>query len=236
FGTTVEWSDSFIQYLRNDRFLDSELANREIVTIAYYLATKIKNKCGGGTKKILTKEVDEEIDRWMNSVNTAGSIDGYDLPTCGSFSRLYAPTCKDVFTEVFQKRVADHVLKRFPLLVRDFSGSKKLSDYMSGFVIFGYGDDENDYIHENSVSTILSALDGLGKEDMANLAEALVELTALKLKVSRKTEVVGGPIDIALLSKVDGFIWIKRKHYFDPVYNPHFFKDYPTHKSRVLKD
>ncbi len=38
----------------------------------------------------------------------------------------------------------------------------------------------------------------------------------------RPTESVGGPIDVAVISKADGFIWIKRKHYFDPALNPRF--------------
>ncbi len=29
-----------------------------------------------------------------------------------------------------------------------------------------------------------------------------------------------------LFSKHNGFIWIKRKHYFDPSLNPFFFKKY----------
>jgi hypothetical protein len=35
-------------------------------------------------------------------------------------------------------------------------------------------------------------------------------------------ETVAGPIDVAVISKGDGFIWIKRKHYFSPELNPHF--------------
>jgi len=30
-----------------------------------------------------------------------------------------------------------------------------------------------------------------------------------------RTETVAGPIDVAIISKGDGLIWIKRKHYFD---------------------
>ena len=55
----------------------------------------------------------------------------------------------------------------------------------------------------------------LSKEDVAELAEALVHLTQLKLKVSPEHETVGGPIDVAVISKGDGLIWIKRKHYFE---------------------
>ena len=63
----------------------------------------------------------------------------------------------------------------------------------------------------------------LSKEDIVELAEALVHLTQLKLKVSPELETVGGPIDVAVISKGDGLIWIKRKHYFEPELNPRYF-------------
>ena len=59
---------------------------------------------------------------------------------------------------------------------------------------------------------------------MAELAETLIMLESLKEKVTRPTESVGGPIDVCVISKSDGFIWIKRKHYFDPKLNPSFFR------------
>ncbi len=61
----------------------------------------------------------------------------------------------------------------------------------------------------------------------AAMAEALVNLTALKRRVSREAETVGGPIDVAVVSKGDGFIWIKRKHYFDPALNSGYFRRRP---------
>jgi len=39
-------------------------------------------------------------------------------------------------------------------------------------------------------------------------------------------ETVGGPIDVAVISKGDGFVWIKRKHYFRPELNHCFFRNY----------
>lgn len=51
------------------------------------------------------------------------------------------------------------------------------------------------------------------------MAEALVNLTSLKRRVSMEEETVGGPIDVAVISKGDGLIWIKRKHYFDGTMN-----------------
>jgi hypothetical protein len=50
------------------------------------------------------------------------------------------------------------------------------------------------------------------KPEMANLAEALVNLTSVKRKFSAEKETVAGPIDVAIISRTDGFMWVKRKH------------------------
>lgn len=61
------------------------------------------------------------------------------------------------------------------------------------------------------------------KQDLANLAEALVNITSLKRRFSGDQETVAGPIDVAVISKSDGFVWVRRKHYFDANLNPRFF-------------
>jgi hypothetical protein len=66
----------------------------------------------------------------------------------------------------------------------------------------------------------------LEKEDLADFAESLITLTSLKRKVSFDQETVGGPVDVMVISKGDGIIWMKRKHYFDPDKNHHFFSNY----------
>ena len=80
---------------------------------------------------------------------------------------------------------------------------------------------------ERFVDPILAAVEVLPKEELAEMAEALVNLTSFKRRVSMgEVETVGGPIDVAVISKVDGLIWIQRKHYFDPSLNPQFFANY----------
>jgi hypothetical protein len=55
-------------------------------------------------------------------------------------------------------------------------------------------------------------LGGLPRQELAGLAEALVSITIFVAKMSAgKRETVGGPIDVALISKGDGFVWVKRK-------------------------
>ena len=66
------------------------------------------------------------------------------------------------------------------------------------------------------------------KEELAHMAETLVNLTSFRKKLSMDaySQSVGGPIDVALITKGDGFIWIRRKHYFSSDINHHFFKNY----------
>ena len=71
---------------------------------------------------------------------------------------------------------------------------------------------------------VLRTIAEMPKSELPAVAEALVGLQSLKRRVSEEHETVGGPIDVALISKGDGFIWIKRKHYFDPAINPHYFQ------------
>ncbi len=61
------------------------------------------------------------------------------------------------------------------------------------------------------------------KQELATMATSLVELTSTKRRVSAEKETVGGPVDVAVISKSEGFVWVKRKHYFDPALNPRFF-------------
>lgn len=52
------------------------------------------------------------------------------------------------------------------------------------------------------------------KEELGAMAESLVNLTKFKRRASEEKETVGGPIDVAVITKGDGFVWVKRKHYF----------------------
>jgi hypothetical protein len=76
------------------------------------------------------------------------------------------------------------------------------------------------------VGPVLDIVADLPKEDLAAMAESLVNLTSFKRRISREAETVGGPIDVAVISKGDGFIWIKRKQYFSKDLNPYFFASY----------
>lgn len=86
--------------------------------------------------------------------------------------------------------------------------------------------EDNRIRREQFAEPIIDMTMSLPKDELANLAEALVSLTSLQRRVSREIETVGGAVDVAVISKGDGFVWVKRKHYFSPDRNLRFVNGY----------
>jgi len=137
--------------------------------------------------------------------------------------------------EAFMSNYLGHLLGRLPELLPDddLKGSKKRKKeikqaYKDGidnlFKLFVK--DLNQHIHNKHISPVLSMVRVLPKDELAAMAESLVSLTAFKRRMTDSLETVGGPIDVAVISKGDGLVWVKRKHYFPAELNQHFFSNY----------
>ena len=64
-------------------------------------------------------------------------------------------------------------------------------------------------------SPLLEVIGGLPKEHLGEMAETLVSLASFKEKFTPGADVVGGPIDVAVISRSDGLVWVKHKQYFE---------------------
>lgn len=84
----------------------------------------------------------------------------------------------------------------------------------------------NGIVNESHIRPLINTIATLPKEDLAEVAENLIYLTSLMRRITPDQESVGGPIDVALVSKGDGFIWIKRKLYFEKSLNETYFSKY----------
>ena len=100
----------------------------------------------------------------------------------------------------------NEVLNKF-----DKTNDKRASDF----------EKDIDNLKKNFYNEILESIGSLPKKELANMAESLIHITSLKRKLDSDLETVGGDIDVAIISKGDGFIWIKRKNYYDINLNPH---------------
>lgn len=80
---------------------------------------------------------------------------------------------------------------------------------------------------------IINVMVSLPKSELAAMAESLVNITSLKRRISMQEETVGGPVDVALISKKDGFVWIKKKQYYPTAINPSYpvpVREEPSHE------
>lgn len=124
------------------------------------------------------------------------------------------------FLEEFPGRIADQMAEEAREVTR-----QRLAE-MSKQALDQFRQRIERHVVEKHIRPLLDVIGFLPKDELAAMAEALVSLTSVKRKMSLELETVGGPVDLAVISKGDGFVWIKRKHYFDPKLNPHFFPKY----------
>ncbi|WP_328381012.1 hypothetical protein OHQ88_24585 [Micromonospora zamorensis] len=61
---------------------------------------------------------------------------------------------------------------------------------------------------------------GMPFQDAIDLAEFLIDATVKFVRFTPGADTVGGPVDIAGITKHEGFKWIKRKHYYGKDLNP----------------
>jgi len=78
-------------------------------------------------------------------------------------------------------------------------------------------------VRRESQQAVEDMVEFMPKQDLADFAEALVNLSSLQRRVTSGFETVGGPIDVAVISKAEGLVWVKRKHYFPAELNARFF-------------
>jgi hypothetical protein len=77
-------------------------------------------------------------------------------------------------------------------------------------------------LKQRSETALKTVVNHMAKKELGELAYSLVELTSRKRRYSTDMETVGGPIDVAILTRNEGFIWVRRKHYFDAAMNPQY--------------
>lgn len=69
----------------------------------------------------------------------------------------------------------------------------------------------DDIITEKYTSGLVDTVESFNVEDMVNMAESLISITNLQRHITSSEESVGGPIDVAVITKTGGFQWAKQK-------------------------
>jgi hypothetical protein len=139
---------------------------------------------------------------------------------------------KDTLSHYFIDTVPEQLREKIEKLQGEPSEvAKVLKEEAKTFLAGVLRDFEADVLnwiqHERSQALRL-AIAMASKEALSEIAESLVNVASLQQKISFSEETVGGPIDVAIITRGDGFIWMRRKHYFEPDLNPSYFQNYKT--------
>lgn len=173
----------------------------------------------------LTREDCEIGSKWVAAIRPFAQRDVMDTIIFG-----VAPSVKNTYSENFiepmRKMLTDLANQLEP-------SSKDAANVLRTFVLNGMEGYRDNYMAlcDASADSIymqpfVNSVIPLDREDLAEFAESLIKLTSIKRKISLDQSTVGGPIDVMVISKGEGIIWMKRKHYFDPKLNHSFFDNY----------
>ena len=88
---------------------------------------------------------------------------------------------------------------------------KGTDDNISG-IVERFQNDMRNEISEKQSEPLMTAVAAMPRQELVMMAEVLVSLTAFRAHASvDEEETVAGPIDVAILSKSEGFVWVKRR-------------------------
>lgn len=163
--------------------------------------------------------------REISEDNTASIVPFAQIDVMQMFIEGIDPKIEKVFKDSFSK-----TLEGYTEMIIDAIDDESIKDVIRSinFEEANAGFQQDIYLAKQNwqILPTIQTVDILAKEDLAELAESLIYLTFLKRRTSSSEESVGGPVDVTIISKGDGFIWKNRKHYFDKNLNQHFFSNY----------
>lgn len=230
---------------------DSDLFKASAVVAAYVLTQQVDSPqssgfviAGFGEKEFFPTVIEHNTDGFIGTEFKIRREDSQDISRSmpgfvGAFAqRDMANIFMNGFDEQLIRRLTGslgEVLQDSCIAVLDTYGTKahkssrKVREDVANAAKGRVGALVQDFVNDSRnrfSGPILEMVSLLPKEELAHLAESLVALTSLRRRVSREVETVGGAVDVALISKGDGFVWIKRKHYFKQEINPQFIRNY----------
>lgn len=164
---------------------------------------------------------EKEISYTSNKKDGTASITAFaQREMVDSFIGGMEPSMEEVIFDIIYK-----VLKAYPEQIQKhlsihFTDEQVTNIQMLGKEVYESIEDAvKEYQQTNYIEPLFGIVRSLPKEELADMAETLVSMTSFKRRVSRATESVGPPVDVAIITKGDGFVWMKRKSYVNAEIN-----------------
>ncbi|HEX8672955.1 MAG TPA: hypothetical protein VF710_13755 [Longimicrobium sp.] len=250
----VKWKDDILEGIETifEKYVQSDAVREKLVDLAIaWLCKAVPDHNEGDSGLVVAGYGTDDVYPALRAFKIEGIVDDHliylqhvtwDVEAQGAsiipFAQIdvvhtFMEGVDEKYLEVIEQAVA-HALKGFAEVAATESGKRgeslrEFREMLKGlaeraaehFVKLGEA-----YRSEKFAHPTVEVVAILPKDRLAAMAESLVDITALRRQFSMTEETVGGPIDVAVISKGDGFVWIRRKHYFDKTLNPQFFHNY----------
>lgn len=235
---------------------ENNFANVDVLTESFFYYLSVKTRTYSYTGLVFTGYGEEDIypsliplnvsplvvdghlKYYTDQINVAKISEDGPIAVISPFAQIDVvqtlirgihPSFQDIIYNVINKSIESYTCVITDILDKDLATSG-VSTAVKGLdrksVIDGITTQINREMFTLYSKPLIDTVALLDKEDMANMAESFISLTSLVRRMQPGEETVGGPVDVAVISKGDGFIWINRKHYFKPELNASFFSNY----------
>lgn len=201
-------SDIIPQYIRKD-YIFTEVETTKLVFAGYgedepfpcicqYTVTGVENgklQWSSDACRVISDKVE-------STIFTSGKSDIIDAIELGIQNKRIAP-----------------VYKQFQDLIDDVLDQAMFSRLKSKIDYAAIRNEIKELIAESGRKQLHNKLNDIAEYDlqkMACLAENLIKATELHRKISFQQEEVGGLVDLAVITKNDGFQWLNRKSWYEP--------------------
>ena len=230
-------------------FTDADRARIVEVAKLALTANVLTGGCAGiviagfGTKELFPTLISFEIDGMVGDHLKYIEVNHVDIDRAGPRARVIPFAQKEMMDQFMygmddgiESNITKFCEETVPAIRKaimdriEFEGEADKADFEKGVseaersFVTGLGTTAFAEIRKGSEVALEGMVEFMPKPELAKMAEALVNLTSIKRRVSRGMETVGGPIDVAVISQAEGFVWVKRKHYFPPELNPRYLE------------
>ena len=88
---------------------------------------------------------------------------------------------------------------------------KKVEEMDTTEILDRINEGMDDYIASEYIFGLYDSVAYFNVQDMATMAESLISITKLQRHITSSEETVGGPIDVAVITRSEGFTWVRHK-------------------------
>lgn len=220
-GTREEWEENFFNYIKS-RILYNATG---LVFIGYgdddIYPSMIHIQVAGMIDGRIRYYVEEE--EAISNDNDASIRPFAQTDTMISLMKGIHPSMFDNILEKLDKSLQSTKQKMIDIASDDGVAEKHLEQLKKATfdeISEQFRNDTIEYIDNSFVDGIIGAVGSFNIEDMITMAESLISITNLQRHFSSSEESVGGPVDVAVITKSEGFVWVNHKQWFQRQMNP----------------